>query len=247
MTKMFVLDTDTNKLVPLGGPGGAIPVTGLSGGGSGDASAANQVAQIALETAIRDRLPSAGASSEATLAALNAKVTEVDTGAVVGTVGSYAANPSASFNRPADTSAYTAGDLIANSVTAVSVTRLQFMVARVEAGSFMIRRAKIRTTDTGALNAAIRLHLFTAQQSPVNGDNGAFSCNGAASYIGAFDVTMDRAFTDGVVGFDVPAKGSDIVVKLSSGQFIYGLLESRSGFTPASASTFTVTLEVLQN
>lgn len=59
MSKMHVVDTDTGKLVPLGGPGGAIPVTGVvgGGGGGGDASAANQSTQIALETAIRDRLP----------------------------------------------------------------------------------------------------------------------------------------------------------------------------------------------
>lgn len=63
MSKLFVVDTDTNKLVPLGGPGGAIVVTGAIGGeGGGDASAANQTLQLAQETAIA---AAAGAKADA--------------------------------------------------------------------------------------------------------------------------------------------------------------------------------------
>lgn len=64
MTKMFVLDTDTNKLVPMGGPGGAIRVTGDTGGTGtgGDASAANQDLQLAQETATA---AAAGAKADA--------------------------------------------------------------------------------------------------------------------------------------------------------------------------------------
>lgn len=58
---------------------------GASGGGGGDASAANQVAQITLETAIRDRLPTtlgakpAAQSLAVTLAADGAAVTALGT------------------------------------------------------------------------------------------------------------------------------------------------------------------------
>lgn len=159
----------------------------------------------------------------------------------------YAANPSASFTRPADTTAYAIGDLIANSTTAGSVVPMQFTVAREAAGSFMIRRVKLAKSNAGALNAQLRLHLYSAAPTPANGDNGAFSTSGAATYLGAFDATLDRAFTDGVVGFGVPVNGSDIVVKLAAGQVVFGLIEARSAFTPASASTITATLEVLQN
>ncbi len=159
----------------------------------------------------------------------------------------YAANPTASFTRPADTTAYAIGDLIANSTTAGSVAPMQFTVAREAAGSCMIRRVKITTSNASALNAQKRLHLYSAAPTPVNGDNGVFSTNGAATYLGAFDVTMDRAFTDGATGFGVPVVGSDVLVKLSSGQIVYGLLEARSAITPASGSTITVILETLQN
>jgi hypothetical protein len=65
-------DPATNKWIPLtpamlaGGGGGG------GGGGTADSTAANQVTQIARETEIRDRLPAAGAASQATLAELNA-------------------------------------------------------------------------------------------------------------------------------------------------------------------------------
>ena len=159
----------------------------------------------------------------------------------------FAANPSASFTRPADTTAYAIGDLIANSTTAGSVVPMQFTVAREAAGSCMIRRVKISTSNVGGLNAIKRLHLFSAAPVPVNGDNGAFSSTGTASYLGAFEITLDRAFTDGACGFGGVVSSPDPVIKLASGQIIYGLLEARSANTPASGSTITVTLETLQN
>ena len=38
-------------------------------------------------------------------------------------------------------------------------------------------------------NAQFRLHLYTAAPTCANGDNGAWSTDGAANYIGAFDVS----------------------------------------------------------
>ena len=167
------------------------------------------------------------------------------TGEIAGNVGGYIASPSANFTRPADTTAYASGDLIANSTTAGSVTPMSFTAARTSGGSLMIRRARLVRSGTGSISA--RLHLYTASPTPANGDNGAFSTDQAATYLGAFDFTTDSTFTDGVVGFGIPVVGSDVSVKLSSGQTIYGLLEARAAFTPTSAGTFTVTLDVLQN
>lgn len=166
----------------------------------------------------------------------------------IGQVGGTGARPSANFTRPADTTAYAVGDLVANSTTAGSVAAMQFTAARVAAGSFMLRRCKIAKSGTGVTSALFRLHLFTAAPATVtNGDNGAFSVSGVADYLGAFDVTVDRAFTDGAAGVGVPVSGSEITVKLASGQIIYGLLEARGAYTPGNAEVFTVTLEDLQD
>lgn len=157
-------------------------------------------------------------------------------------------NPTATFTRPADTTAYASGDLVANSTTAGSVVAMTLTVGRVAGGSFMLRRCKLATSSTSTTSASFRLHLFRSSPATItNGDNGAFSTSGTSDYIGAFDIIVDRAFTDGAVGFGVPVVGNEMCVKLASGTAIYGLLEARAAYTPTSAGTFTITLDDLQD
>lgn len=165
----------------------------------------------------------------------------------LGEIGGKVANPSASFTRPADTTAYASGDLVANSTTSGSVTPMSFTAARVAAGNFMIRRARLSKSGTGVTNAAFRLHLFTASPGVTNGDNGVFLSTQAATYLGYFDVTSMMAFSDGASGIGAPGVGSEHGVALASGQTIYGLTEPRGAYTPISAEVFTWTLEDYQN
>lgn len=169
------------------------------------------------------------------------------TEAFAGFFGGYVTNPSANFNRPADTTAYAIGDLVANSTVAGTVAAMQLNVARVALGSVMLRRIKLHKSGVSVTNAQFRVHLFRAAPTAANGDNGAFSTDGVANYLGAFDVTIDRAFTDGAAGFGLPVVGSDQNIKLAAGQIIYALIEARAAYTPGNAETFTVTLDNLQN
>ena len=156
-------------------------------------------------------------------------------------------NPTANFTRPADTTAYASGDLVANSTTAGSVVAMTLTVARVAAGSLMIRRLKLGKSTTSVTNASFRVHLFRAAPSTVtNGDNGAFSVSGRADYVGAYDVTVDRAFTDGAVGFGLPVVGSDMTVALASGTSLFALIEARAAYTPGNAEVFYLTLDTIQ-
>ena len=157
------------------------------------------------------------------------------------------ATPSAAITRPADTTAYAVGDLIANSATVNSVTPLQFTIARVAAGSFSIIKARLRKSGTGVSGVAARLHLFSISPTVTNGDNGVFLPNQAVSWLGSIDFSSLQAFSDGAVGNGIPSTGSAITVKLDAGQIIYGLLESRGAWTPASGEVFTVILEALQD
>lgn len=166
---------------------------------------------------------------------------------VVATVGGIIANPSANFTRPSDTTAYASGDLVANSTTAGSVAPMQFTAARVAEGSFMVRKCRLWKSGTSITNSAFRLHLWTASPTPTNGDNGAFVATGSATYIGALDIPSMIAFSDGAAGNGVPLTGSELSVKLSSGQVIYGLLEARGAYTPGNAESFAVVLEVIPN
>lgn len=163
-------------------------------------------------------------------------------------VGGLVANPSANFTRPADTTAYASGDLVANSTTAGSVAALSFTAANEALGSFLLRRLKLHKSGTSVTNAQFRVHFFrTAPATVTNGDNGVFSVSGVSDYIGAVDVIVDRAFTDGAAGFGVPVVGSELSVALATGQTIYALVEARAAYTPANAEVFTVTLDLLQN
>ncbi len=179
----------------------------------------------------------AGGGGDASAANQLTEITALQTLAARGT-----AVPTTSFTRPADTTAYAA-----NSTTAASIVPMSFTVARVAAGGGMIRRCRLRKSGTGITNALFRLHLYKASPVPTNGDNGAWLTDQAANYVGAMDITFDRVFSDGAAGNGVPLSGSELNFKLASGQIVYGILEARGVYTPASAEVFTVTLEVLQD
>jgi hypothetical protein len=162
----------------------------------------------------------------------------------MGQTGGHTARISASFTRPADTTAYAVGDLVANSTTAGSVVLMTFALNRASGKGGMIRRVRLRKTGTSTTSASFRLHLYSASPTPSNGDNGAWLTDKALNYVGSLDVTCDKAFTDGATGNGVPSIGSEINFTANT---YYGLLEARDVYTPASAEQFNVELEVLQN
>jgi len=150
-------------------------------------------------------------------------------------------NSSAKFTRPADTTAYASGDLVANSTTAGSVVPLSFDVGRGPNGIFQINRIRINKSGTGVANCTLRVHLFSVLPTFGAGDNAAISIStGAAGYLGQFDVVVGQAWTDGAGGqlaavlTAYPAVGTSL---------IYGVLEARGAYTPANAEVITVTLE----
>lgn len=162
----------------------------------------------------------------------------------VAEVGFVALNTLA-ITRPADTTAYASGDLVANNVTAGSVTPLQFTVSDV-AGTTQVpirgtvTRARMRFNDETVTNAQFRLHLYTASPTPANGDNGAWKTTKHAEYLGSIDVTVDKVFTSNAVGISAAAA---IPFELSAGAVLYGLLEARAAYTPTSGEVFNITIE----
>lgn len=146
--------------------------------------------------------------------------------------------PSANFTRPADTTAYASGDQVANSTTAGSVVPMTFSPCTKGAGrSAQIRRVRISKTGTSVTNTSVRLHLFNVLPTVTAGDNAAIViASAAASYLGQIDVTIGQAFTDGAAG----QATTEINFNSLS---LYGLLEARGAWTPASAEVITVTLE----
>lgn len=158
----------------------------------------------------------------------------------------FLVNPSSGFTRPANATAYTAGDLVANNTTAGSVVPLQFSVARMAAGSALLRRVRIRKSTTSTANASFRLHLFSTPPAVTNGDNGAFAPTTSADWIGAMDATSMVNLGNGAAGNGVPTGVTDLFTVLASGQIVYGLIEALAAYTPGSGEVFTVTLDVEQ-
>ncbi|MES2042589.1 MAG: hypothetical protein V4475_01870 [Pseudomonadota bacterium] len=151
---------------------------------------------------------------------------------------------SATFARPANTTQYAAADLVANSATAGSVVPLSFdPAARFPGGNGAVKAVRIAKSGVVLTAAAFKLHLFTDAPAVTNGDNGALApTNGLAKgYLGAVAVTIGTAVGDGAFGrascdlmFDTTKPSSKL----------YGLLEVTDVYTPGSAESFTVELEL---
>lgn len=163
----------------------------------------------------------------------------------LGHVGGTTKVVTGAFNRPADTTAYAVGDLIAPSTTpGVGNVITIAGISRIPSGTGRIIRVRV-ATDQAAFAGTLRVHLFKTAVAPTVGDNGALA--GAVpnyiNYYGMADVTLAQGIlSNGAKGFmafsppiafDVPDGVSDI----------YYLLETRTAFTPASAQRFSMTVE----
>lgn len=155
---------------------------------------------------------------------------------------------SATFTRPSDTTQYASGDLVANSVNDSTAAYMTFANVAIGPGrGFKVKRVRIKKSDTDVTSAAFRLHLFSAAPTFTSaGDNSAIASvlQGAANWLGSLDVTAMISLQDGDVGQGLPVSGAEIFVRPGDDLNLYGLLEARGTYTPASAEVFIVYIEV---
>lgn len=149
----------------------------------------------------------------------------------------------ATFTRPADTTAYADGDLVANSTTAASVVPMEWTTPRAP---FQIPAIKLEKSTASVTGATFRLHVFvgTIPTIATTGDNGVFASvvSGKAVWFGAFEGTL-LAFADGAVGMLTPVSGvirPDMITTTDTK--LYALLEAKGAYTPGSAEVFVATL-----
>lgn len=150
-----------------------------------------------------------------------------------------------SFTRPADTTAYTSGDLVADNTTAGSVIPLKFNIG---VGGFKLHSIRIGKNNNTITNATFTLHLFESSPTNANGDNGAISTT-RSNKLASVDLPIMIAYTDagqahirlGDTGFLAP------IVGYTPSGLIYGLLEAKAAYTPTSAEVFDVILVLEQN
>ena len=150
---------------------------------------------------------------------------------------------SQTITRPADITAYASGDLVANSTTNTEVTPFAFRAGKSR--GIKLWRVALAKSAASVTNATFRVHLYGNSPTVANGDNGAISST-ASAYVGFVDLAAPAtAFSDTFVSNGIFTNNSlqaPLYFLSDSDGYIYGLLEARGAYTPASAETFALTL-----
>ncbi|HEY2872489.1 MAG TPA: hypothetical protein VGJ56_11250 [Reyranella sp.] len=156
------------------------------------------------------------------------------------------------MTRPANTTAYSAGDAVSNNATAASVTPISFAASDVNNAPLLLTHLELLSADSGPAiaGATFEVWLFnsdpTANSGVGGGDNAAFGQK-QAGFIGRMQGIFIAA-SDGSMAVCTPIEGSFIPTTPSSdGTTIYALLKTLTAFTPsANGTTFTATLKGIQ-
>ena len=147
---------------------------------------------------------------------------------------------SASQTRPANTTAYTAGDVVGTDVA----TNLTFAnIGSVAGGCFEILRVSLRVDVTAVPSgmSTFKLHLFNAAPTAIT-DNLAFNLISAdrSKYLGYITIYQPEDFGDTLWGQDdkVLFKGKLAAASTT----LYGVLQTSAGYTPTSGAVKTVAI-----
>lgn len=158
--------------------------------------------------------------------------------------------PSTSFTRPANTTAYVAGYLVANSTTAGNVVAPSWTtLVRAAGDCYRIERIRMTVSSASITNGQFRIYVFNTQPTVTVGDGanfdtlGALSGNSVMSMAGALNVTLSYSGSDGAVGWATPSNGSSVTACPSSGTAEYALIEAEGSWTPPSGSVISLYVE----
>lgn len=166
----------------------------------------------------------------------------------IGEVGGNLPSVATEFTRPADTAAYTAGDVWSDNTTTTTMQALAG-AARVSGGSGYIVGARI-STDKRNSTQRIRVHIFNTTGATLAADN--------AAYKEVYADTSKRVFY-----FDMPAMTTatdttnsdmsrtvDTTLRIPytcAATSLYFVFEALDAFTPASGQKATLTLYLDRN
>lgn len=164
--------------------------------------------------------------------------------------GGYTAVVFGTMTRPADTTAYAAGDGVTtatSSASAMTVTN----AARTAAGSGVLLGGKATKSTTSTTNAQFRGWIYQGAPTAIPNDNAAFTAAVLADYQ-KLVCTFTVDFAAGIVGFDgveapITLDRVNPGFKLASGQDLTVIWEARAAYTPGSAEVFRLALDVAQD
>jgi hypothetical protein len=249
---------DVDVLTVPADPFGATADAAVAAGATGSISAKLRRATQGLEDLKTLIVLAAGTNAIGKLAANSGvDIGDVDVTSIsagenhLGAVGGHSAVPSGTMTRPADTTAYAAGDGVTTATSGASALSVTG-AARVSAGGGIIFGGRLTKSTTSTTNASFRGWIYQDAPTAIPNDNAAFTAAVHADYqklIGTF--TCDFAAT-GIVGSDgvqspITLNRSNMAFKLASGTALTVILEARAAYTPGNAEIFRLTLDVSQD
>lgn len=161
--------------------------------------------------------------------------------------GGTGAAVTASFTRPANTTAYTAGDVVSDSVSATTMMTFSNVVSANGRGAY-VRGVRL-TTSKKSITPQIRVHLFADNTATVGVDNAAFRSSYAdhAKRVGTIDLPAMTTPADTANSDQSSSANFTAAVRFQCGgasRAVYAVLETIDAFTPDSGQGFTMTLLV---
>ena len=142
------------------------------------------------------------------------------------------------FTRPANTTAYTAGDVVGSAAAAISLTDIGH-----EFGHIIITDADLRIDVTSIPSGmtTFRLHLYSVTPPSALADNAAWDlpAGDRSAYLGYidFDTPVDFGST-----LFVSMTGINKKLKMGSTAGLFGYLVTNAGWTPSSATVKSIRL-----
>lgn len=160
---------------------------------------------------------------------------------------SFATSVDVSMTRPADTTAYAAGDAITTATSSAAAYTFS-NCALVNAGTGTILDATLSHSDPNAALPNLELWLFDAAPAVPN-DNAAFAVSDAEAdavvcVLKFYTSDYSDSSNNRVYHMSNPPR----VFKCAAAtKTLYGVLKTLTAFTPTSAATFKVKLKIVQD
>lgn len=149
----------------------------------------------------------------------------------------------ASFTRPANTTAYTAEDAVNDNTSTPHILAFTSAETTPKTGQdIIIKSLKVSTDNATVTNGSFRLYICKASQT-ITADNTAQTLLYAnrANRVGYIDFTLASGGTGSDCG-EAVITGETIPFKLSSNAF-YGYIVAKAAYTPASGQNFSLEIE----
>lgn len=159
-------------------------------------------------------------------------------------VGGKAYRSTATITRPSNATAYTAGDVVGDTGGSAIIS---LTTAGPTAGFVIIQSASLVFSDSTVPSGmgAFRLHLYSASPTAI-ADNAAFDLASGerATYMGFIDLPTPADFGSSLyTQTDYPGR----LTKLGAASTtLFAELETRGAYTPVSASTVSIRMNLLE-